>query len=499
MSAFPQLRILHISDLHFHIPNLHGQSNHICGPSDTTASSAGIPTLLELVRGDLSSEYWKKFAWAVQSQSEPPRLLIAATGDMTHTAKPTEFDQAHSFLNGLVQSPILGTKVTLEDVFAIPGNHDVVFDRSEPAHRFGPYCDFYNKLFKSLQPEVRDFARPDEASDLSQIHLFPEDRFLVAEINSCYYVEKETIDESRGQVDMGAIASLRRELDDASSETNGWIKIALVHHHPVLLPSFVEPGRGVDAIMNAGSLLGLLREHGFQFILHGHKHFPQIFSYDPDPAWTTAETQAIQLIIAGGSAGSRSLPQGTRRSNTYNLLTVKWIPQSLQARIQVVTRGLVRWADAGELDPYQWKWQTLRVYDKVLSPYVNFPLPRDFNRTRFPDGGDNREVERDAEYQKLRLNMLVVEVLPSLVPGQGYEARVWLQPHRNHRESPKQVVWSAGPKFDRKVCDASSAPNFCVSFHYWGPMLVQAELTFDDGESATAYVYARLPDAITRR
>lgn len=502
MSAFPQLRILHLSDLHFHVPGSHGQTNHICTPADTTASHAGIPTLLELVRQDLSSDYWKEFPWAIYNPKAPTRLLIAATGDAVHTANPAEFDQAHSFLSGLIEAPLLGAEAKLSDVFVIPGNHDVVFNRSEPAHRFGPYCDFYNKLFKSLQPDVRDFARPDEANELSQVHLFPEDRFLVAEINSCYYVKEETIDESRGQVDLSAIALLRRELESAASSTNDWIKIALVHHHPVLLPSFVEAGRGVDAIMNASSLLGLLREHGFQFILHGHKHFPQIFSYDPDPAWHTGKNPAAQLIIAGGSAGSRSLPQGRRRSNTYNLLTVKWIPQALQARIQIVTRGLVRWADAGELDPDQWRWETLRVYDKVLSPYANFPLPRDFERVPFPATNDKLEDERNAEYQKLRFNMPVIEVLPSLVPGQGYEARVWLERHRHHSESPIKVMWSAGPAFKfRKICDASGAPDFCVSFHYWGPMLVQAELTFADGENVTAtvYVYARLPDAITRR
>jgi len=53
--------------------------------------------------------------------------------------------------------------------------------------------------------------------------------------------------------------------------------------------------------------------------------------------------------------------------------------------------------------------------------------------------------------------------------------------------------------FDRKVLDVEAVPDFAVSFHYWGPMLIQAELEFSHGEKARAYVYARLPDSTTRR
>jgi hypothetical protein len=109
------------------------------------------------------------------------------------------------------------------------------------------------------------------------------------------------------------------------------------------------------------------------------------------------------------------------------------------------------------------------------------------------------EVARDEQYQALRFNMPVVEVLLSLMPGQGYEARGWLVPHRHHKEFPIRVIWSAGRMFDRKILEVGAAPDFAVSFHYWGPMLIQAELEFKDGGKARAYVYARLPDSTTRR
>lgn len=497
MKSFPQVRILHISDLHF-------GKNHVCAPLDPTGAKRGIPNLQQLLINDLQSKDWEMFEWAMDTSDVNPNaestpLLIIATGDLTQKADLGEFDQAKSFLSELANTRVLGSDIGIQNVFVVPGNHDVVFDKSEPEHRFLNYCNFYNKLFKPIQPEKRDFARPDEAASLSQVHAFPESRFLVAEINSCFYIEKETIDESRGQVDAQTITALRKALEKYGKEAKQWIKIAIMHHHPVLLPSFIEPGRGVDSILNAKSLLRLLRENGFQLILHGHKHFPQVFSYDPDSAWDTAETSIPQMIIAGGSCSSVSLPEATRKHNTYNLITVKWNPDALQARIQVVTRGLIRMGSDGELDADQWRWETLRVFDKILSPYENLPLSGKFERISFSEGEDKLENERKSLYEYLRFNMPVVEVLPSLLPGQGYEARVWLTPHRYHTEFPKRVIWSAGPKFSRKISETEASPYFCAYFHYWGSMLIQAQLEFEDGHKAVYHLYARLPDATTRR
>ncbi|HVQ68902.1 MAG TPA: metallophosphoesterase [Bradyrhizobium sp.] len=492
MIDFPQVRILHISDIHF-------GTDHIC--KKKSGARSGVPNLGELITKDLSSDEWNEFIWANQhQQSERTRLLLVVSGDLAHTANSVEFDSAFEFIKRLISKPILGTEVALRDVFVVPGNHDVVFTQEVPEHRFLPYCNFYNKLFRPIS-DSRAVVHPDQADKLTQVHAFPDDRLLVAEINSSYYVEKETLDESRGQVDLEVIHALRQDFERLALESKDWLKIAVVHHHPVLLPSFIEDGRSIDSILNAGSLLDLLRDHGFQLVLHGHKHFPQVFSYDPDPAWTAPNTPTPrpQLIVAGGAAGSKTLPEAGLRSNTYNLLTIKWNPKALQSRVQIVTRGLNRWSTAGELNPDQWTWRTLRVYDRAMSPYENLPLPRQFGRIVPPDERDERDGERKKVYERLRLNMPVVEVLPSLLPGQGYEARAWIVLHRGHRESPKQVLWSAGPKFDRKLSDASAAPDFCVSFHYWGPMLIQAELTFEDGAVETACLYARLPDAITRR
>lgn len=493
MKGFPQVRVIHLSDLHF-------GRHHICSPEDPTTTARGIAPLRELLLADLQDSSWQRHVWATKAEErDPTPLLLAATGDFAEHARADEFDEAAALLDCLMSNSLLGTQVDRSGVFIVPGNHDVVFDQKNPEHRFAPYCNFYNRVFRPVQPHDRPFVRPDETDLLDRAHALASARVLVVEINSSYYVEHDTLEQSRGHVDSAAIARLRAQLERYRADAATWIKIALVHHHPILLPSFIEPGRGVDSVHNAKSLLRLLREHGFQLILHGHKHYPQVFSYDPDSAWVDAAAAIPQLIVAAGSCGSRGLPESPSRCNTYNVITATWNPSSLHARVQVVTRGLVRTGPDGELDPDQWRWRTLRVFDRVLSPYESLPLTRPATRLPPPNKSDALEIAREKEYNDLRFNMPVVEVLPSLMAGQKYEARAWLVQHRHHQEFPVRVTWSAGPMFPQKVLDECAQPDFAASFHYWGAMLIQVRLEFADGHSAVTHLYARLPESTARR
>jgi hypothetical protein len=106
---------------------------------------------------------------------------------------------------------------------------------------------------------------------------------------------------------------------------------------------------------------------------------------------------------------------------------------------------------------------------------------------------DDFEKKRRSIYQDLRLNMPVVEVMPSLVPQQEYEARLWIVAHEGRQDIPAKVEWSGGRHFPVVVCTREGNPTFCATLSYYGPMLVQARMYFDNGDIATGYVYARLP------
>ncbi|MFO1208176.1 MAG: metallophosphoesterase [Amaricoccus sp.] len=487
MTSFPQIKILHLSDMHFG-----GKS--ICRPEDPSGSKAGYPKLHELVLTDLADPGWEDSVWAPHRPTDPgTKLIVAATGDFTQIAAGDEFDEATEFLSAFASAPVLGHSVPKNQIFMVPGNHDVAFRLSDPVHRFKEYSIFYSSFYDGFRPAIL----PKDVQKFSQIHEIEDASTIIAEINSCYYVEKETEDESRGQIDKAALAALRKQLQSLPDDRARWLKIALVHHHPVLIPSFVEAGRGVDAILDAKSLLRLLRDHGFHMVLHGHKHYPHVFSYDPEPAWGVGKLTA-QLVVAGGSCGSTGLPPGMGRANTYNLITLKFNPDSRQTRAEVVTRGLVREGVGEGLDPDEWHWTTLRSYDRVLSSYEHLPLPEPAIHEPLPQEADAMEKARAAEYGRLRGNMPVVEVLPSLMPGQGYEARAWLVQQGSWAERPMEVTWSCGKHFYRQILHENAGPNFTVSFHYWGPMLIQVQMKFETGDPVWAFVYARLPESTKR-
>ena len=320
---------------------------------------------------------------------------------------------------------------------------------------------------------------------------------LVAEVNSCVHVVEGSPDESRGQLDEDAIAQLRDALQPYAKLPSA-VRVAIVHHHPVVLPVFAEAGRNYDAIVNANILLGVLREHGFHVVLHGHKHYPHVFSYDAACSWLSCEFPPM-LVVAGGSAASRELPDGdSARCNTYNLLTIKWDPMAKAARVRVETRGLRTTRTDGADLPLSrdWEWWPLRTFDRDLRYAPTIPC--EAAAATFAPFLQEQDSRRKKEYRRLRGNMPVAEVRPSLEYQQTCEVRVWLESHDSRdfrREHPVEVCWSAGPKFGEGAHSITDDPTgaCCAVFDCWGPMLVECRMRFADGKLARAFVYAYAP------
>jgi hypothetical protein len=132
------------------------------------------------------------------------------------------------------------------------------------------------------------------------------------------------------------------------------------------------------------------------------------------------------------------------------------------------------------------------------------PFPQSFSEISrsFESGGDQKEERRRKKiYNELRCNFPVCEVMPSLIAGQHNEARVWIEFHETEgdkkNERPLEVTWSAGDKHQVITVQRDTDPRFCATFHYHGPMLVQAKLSFPDGV-AFGYVYVRMPTVYHR-
>lgn len=410
------------------------------------------------------------------------------TGDFAEYGKTTEFGDAEAFIKGLCETETFGSKRGIDCMFFVQGNHDVDFDAQDPRERLSGYAQMLGNLSKQYVDANDPLTWPLVHNRIADLGI------VVVTLNSSIYVQRDKPDALRGNVDVKQLALLEKGLKQIpEAAIHKAIKIALIHHHPVLLPALAEPGRGYDAVLNSGKLLSILRRFGFHMILHGHKHDPYVFTEDATSAFRASNQNPI-MVAAGGSFASTELPD--RRGNCYNRISIKWHPAAGQSRILIETVGLsVLEEDGEEALPANWKWKVLRRQDlhflkgdctPVMNPQAE-RLPCTIEQLRDKD-------RRPAEYQRLRGNLPCVEVRPSLQPDQGYEAVAWLCRH-NQAEPPAMVEWSAGPKFPVAVqIRRDTDPRFCASFHYWGPMLLQASMTFDDGNSEYAFVYARIPE-----
>jgi prokaryotic YEATS domain len=232
-------------------------------------------------------------------------------------------------------------------------------------------------------------------------------------------------------------------------------------------------------------------------ILLGHKHDPYVFTEDARSAFRVTHQTPI-MVAAGGSFGSTELPD--RRDNCYNQISIKWHPAASQARILIETVGLtVIDEDGQEALPSNWTWKILRREDLHFLKGECIPTrsPRAETLQPAPEqlkANDHRRRRVCASPGELA----PASKRPSLRPDQGYEAIVWVCEHKS-AQRPKSVTWSAGPKFPSIVrVNRDVDARFCATFDYWGPMLIQAAMMFDDNTVQHAFVYARSPEDCSR-
>ena len=372
-----QIAVVHLSDIHF------GQ-NHRFNPPRTPDGDVphreGYPSLIEQLKIFLD-----------QTDPDCP-VIVCITGDFAQNGTPQEFAQSARFLEELSQASILGKVRGRESIFIVPGNHDVQYAEPNPAARLQQYA----QLLSVHTRVVHDAADPHQ---WKMVHNRTSDLgAIIVTLNSVVWTQKDTPDQQRGAVDTRMLQALEEQLNSVPAEDlENSIKIALIHHHPVLIPALAEPGRGYDAVINGGKLLSILRGYGFQLILHGHKHDPYVFTED-SRAMSNKRVRTPILIAGSASIGSTELPDSRR--NGFYLTTVKWHPASHQSRIKVDAISLrTNDEDGEELLPYRWTWRRERTEDFTFSPDKCVPS----DASPEPPGPCAPPVDvRPTEYERLR-------------------------------------------------------------------------------------------------
>jgi len=310
--------IIHLSDIHF-------------GTREVNGKRAAMHRFFD-------GEYEKNLSWHIASEFvsgrkhfelDPERLLLVVSGDLTYTAERNEFQQVHDFLTEVCST----LKIEKSQVFLVPGNHDVHWASAQIdlSYRFDNYLsfllNFYGpELFRTRYPKITwDFhvnsPRPRPGEILA---FYRQSGLTVVGLNSCVY---ETSQDHYGFVG-GRQMDIASDLIEEVGTTERDLRIAVMHHHlhpfpePMTRSSESQVWMDVSTIRDAGLVERRLERLGFDMVLHGHKHKPQLRETLVRDR-SEPKAGAARLIVCGaGSTGVNAKELEHNYSNHYEVIEV---------------------------------------------------------------------------------------------------------------------------------------------------------------------------------
>jgi DNA repair exonuclease SbcCD nuclease subunit len=389
--------LIHCSDVHF-------------GPPHLPRVAAGLLELIEGQRPD----------------------LVVISGDLTQRAKPRQFQEARSFVDGIHRLDV--------PTLVVPGNHDV------PMYRvwervFNPFGAYRSHFSRDLEPVYRDRE------------------MLVVGINTAF---NRTI---KG----GRITSRRlREVGELlAAAPPGQFRV-VVPHHDLVPPPGVSRRR---VLANARRAMELFSAAGVDLVLSGHQH--QTYIGASEELYPQGRSPVI--VVHSGTTTSSRGRGGERHRNTCNRI-------EFDARSLVVSHfgwqpGLGRFAEQSRhwyprrlVEPY-----TLEGLSPPAAPAEVSCLDKPARRTQMgdekqdePEWGIARIVESNEEAVVVagflnsngipaEVESLHVEELPVNVGGLG-EVRVRVPADRlNDALSLLEATDREAPSADSDDSDESDA------------------------------------------
>lgn len=211
------MKLLHISDPHFHSDSLSIYPHQIKQP------------LIDLINDQISDK---------------SDFYLLLTGDITIQGQKEGYDQAKFFF----QDVITQTGLNRQNIILCPGNHDI----SENSFK-----NFDSFAYSLRQDHTFTFSTTNN-------NLLVTENACFLSINSAYY-----LDHKFGLVDVNNLNEVLSEkwYDIAEKKT----KIAVIHHHFLNVHD-----NDTSVIRNGYQTVDALS--AFNFIFHGHQHTRQKYS-----------------------------------------------------------------------------------------------------------------------------------------------------------------------------------------------------------------------------
>ena len=344
---FAKKLLVHLSDPHFGAMERQGQSVVMHRFRDSENSNT------------LSVELTGELTRAMRDRYSLEDVVLVVSGDLTYTGKSNEFVQVEEFLVDLCDS--VGLK--RDQIVLVPGNHDVDWQLAaiNPSYRFDHYLGFVRRFygkdaFKTFYPLVQwDFDIETPRPKAHEIIYYKQHgQLLVVGLNSCIF---ETNQNHYGFIGLKQLDHVDRLLERV---TGSAVKVAAMHHHLHPFPELLETQNGEEVwvdtstVRDAGLVEQRLEQMGFDLVLHGHKHKPQLRETSVRDSLSERNAHARSLIVSGaGSVGvnSKELEQNEAnhfalievltpsREDGANFLSVEWRELSYRAG--------ARWSEAG--------------------------------------------------------------------------------------------------------------------------------------------------------
>ena len=270
------MKIAVVSDMHWHAVRDKDSSFLVHGVTRRRKLDPVLSVLDLILEREISAEY------------------LVCPGDITDSCDLVGIEHADRSLVSI------GRALGVAHTFVTVGNHDV---DSRDLHHTGPFAPL--RKHATMVPSNLPTSRSPFWQDGFYLHLQPPTALLVLNSSAMH----SSLDEAkRGALSEETLDLLSKRLDTLSDKA--CVRVAVAHHHPHL---HEDLELGTDDVMRNGSeLVALLEAHGFQLIIHGHKHHPKL-SY-------AAGGTASPAVLASGSIAA--IANRVLATNVRNLFHV---------------------------------------------------------------------------------------------------------------------------------------------------------------------------------